>query len=256
MIRIVVVAAAVIAAVAILDSDRGIPLAVLILIGFVAGMQYVATRTRFGRHVFAVGGWRTGTRGSASRPPRRPTCRSRAPAAGRRWAARRGARHRPHDLLRAVYALRPHPAVRAPGGAPIDYLLRRQGGALDPGRLRGTRAEGPPGERQTALDRARSGAGRGPAPRRAAPRQLRRAPVTRGAGRRAAPTWASPSRARAVPTRWPASARAPGSLPGAHRPRSRSASAMPPARAGPGSRRSTSAPRARARRPGSPRAAR
>jgi len=48
--------AAIIAAVAILDSDRGIPLAVLILLGFVAGMQYVATRTRFGRHVFATGG--------------------------------------------------------------------------------------------------------------------------------------------------------------------------------------------------------
>jgi D-xylose transport system permease protein len=56
VIRIVIVAAAVIAAVAILNSDRGIPLAVLILVGFVAGMQYVATRTTFGRHVFAVGG--------------------------------------------------------------------------------------------------------------------------------------------------------------------------------------------------------
>jgi D-xylose transport system permease protein len=56
IIRILVVAAAVIAAVAILNSDRGVPLAVLILVGFVAGMQYLATRTRFGRHVFAVGG--------------------------------------------------------------------------------------------------------------------------------------------------------------------------------------------------------
>ena len=50
------VAAAVIAAVAILNSDRGVPLAVLILVGFVAGMEYVARRTRFGRHVYAVGG--------------------------------------------------------------------------------------------------------------------------------------------------------------------------------------------------------
>ena len=56
LIRIVVVAAAVIAAVAILNSDRGVPLAVLILVGFVAGMEYIARRTRFGRHVFAVGG--------------------------------------------------------------------------------------------------------------------------------------------------------------------------------------------------------
>ena len=42
LIRIVVVAAAVIAAVAILNSDRGVPLAVLILVGFVAGMEYIA----------------------------------------------------------------------------------------------------------------------------------------------------------------------------------------------------------------------
>jgi D-xylose transport system permease protein len=54
--RIVVVAAAVIAVVAVLNASRGVPLAVLILVAFVAGMQYVATRTLFGRHVFAVGG--------------------------------------------------------------------------------------------------------------------------------------------------------------------------------------------------------
>jgi D-xylose transport system permease protein len=46
----------VIAAVAVLNSDRGVPLAVLILLAFVAGMDYVAKRTKFGRHVFAVGG--------------------------------------------------------------------------------------------------------------------------------------------------------------------------------------------------------
>jgi D-xylose transport system permease protein len=56
IVRIVVLAVAVIVAIAILNSDRGLPLAVLILITFVAGMQYVATRTRFGRHVYAVGG--------------------------------------------------------------------------------------------------------------------------------------------------------------------------------------------------------
>jgi D-xylose transport system permease protein len=56
LIRIVLVAAVVIAAVAILNSDRGVPLAVLILVGFVAGMEYVARRTRFGRFVYAVGG--------------------------------------------------------------------------------------------------------------------------------------------------------------------------------------------------------
>jgi D-xylose transport system permease protein len=54
--RIVIVAAGVIAVVAVLNADRGVPLALLILVAFVAGMQYVATRTLFGRHVFAVGG--------------------------------------------------------------------------------------------------------------------------------------------------------------------------------------------------------
>jgi D-xylose transport system permease protein len=56
LVRIVVVAAGTIAAVAVLNSNRGVPLSVLILVAFVAGMQFVATRTRFGRHVYAVGG--------------------------------------------------------------------------------------------------------------------------------------------------------------------------------------------------------
>ena len=56
IIRIVVVAGVVIATVAILNADRGVPLAVLILVGFVAGMEYLARRTRFGRHVYALGG--------------------------------------------------------------------------------------------------------------------------------------------------------------------------------------------------------
>ena len=56
VVRIVIVAAAVVAAVSILNSDRGVPLALLVLLTFVAGMQYLATRTKFGRHVYAVGG--------------------------------------------------------------------------------------------------------------------------------------------------------------------------------------------------------
>jgi D-xylose transport system permease protein len=56
IVRIVLVAAAVIIAIAILNSDRGLPLAVIVLIAFVAFGEYVATRTSFGRHVFAVGG--------------------------------------------------------------------------------------------------------------------------------------------------------------------------------------------------------
>jgi D-xylose transport system permease protein len=55
-IRIVVVSVAIIAAVAVLNSDRGVPLAGLILVAFVLVFQYITTRTRFGRHIYAVGG--------------------------------------------------------------------------------------------------------------------------------------------------------------------------------------------------------
>ena len=56
IVRFVFLSALVVGAVAILNSDRGVPLAVMILLGFVVGMEYVAKRTGFGRHVFAVGG--------------------------------------------------------------------------------------------------------------------------------------------------------------------------------------------------------
>jgi D-xylose transport system permease protein len=55
-IRVVLVAIVALVAIAILNSDRGLPLAVLILLGFVVGMEYVVKRTRFGRHIYAVGG--------------------------------------------------------------------------------------------------------------------------------------------------------------------------------------------------------
>jgi D-xylose transport system permease protein len=55
-LRIGLLAAIAIAVVAILNSDRGVPLALLILLAFVVGMEYVVKRTRFGRHVYAVGG--------------------------------------------------------------------------------------------------------------------------------------------------------------------------------------------------------
>ena len=45
-----------IVATAVLNSDRGVPLAVMILLAFVVGMEYVVKRTGFGRHIFAVGG--------------------------------------------------------------------------------------------------------------------------------------------------------------------------------------------------------
>ncbi|MDP9324974.1 MAG: sugar ABC transporter permease [Candidatus Dormibacteraeota bacterium] len=46
----------VLAVVYFLNSNRGVPVAALILVGFVVGFDYVMRRTRFGRHVFAVGG--------------------------------------------------------------------------------------------------------------------------------------------------------------------------------------------------------
>lgn len=56
IIRFVLVAVVVIVAIVVLNSDRGLPLALLILMAFVVGMEYVVKMTRFGRHVFAVGG--------------------------------------------------------------------------------------------------------------------------------------------------------------------------------------------------------
>jgi D-xylose transport system permease protein len=55
-VRIAIVGAAVIAAIAVLNADRGLPLAALILVGFVLAFQYITTKTTFGRHIYAVGG--------------------------------------------------------------------------------------------------------------------------------------------------------------------------------------------------------
>jgi D-xylose transport system permease protein len=40
----------------VLTSDRGLPLAVVLLVGFVAIFSWVMARTRFGRYVYAIGG--------------------------------------------------------------------------------------------------------------------------------------------------------------------------------------------------------
>jgi D-xylose transport system permease protein len=54
--RVVVISGALLAAVAVFTQDRGLPLAALIFAGFVLLLELVITQTRFGRHVFAVGG--------------------------------------------------------------------------------------------------------------------------------------------------------------------------------------------------------
>jgi D-xylose transport system permease protein len=54
--RAVVISGAVVAAVAVFTQDRGLPLAALLFAGFVVLLELLIKRTRFGRHVFAVGG--------------------------------------------------------------------------------------------------------------------------------------------------------------------------------------------------------
>jgi len=55
-IRAALAVVLVLAAVFVLNSDRGVPLAAIILVGLVVFFDYVIRRTRFGRHVLAVGG--------------------------------------------------------------------------------------------------------------------------------------------------------------------------------------------------------
>ncbi len=56
LLRTVLVGGGIFAAIAILSSDRGIPLAALILVGLCAIFAFITTRTRFGRHIYATGG--------------------------------------------------------------------------------------------------------------------------------------------------------------------------------------------------------
>jgi D-xylose transport system permease protein len=55
-VRVAVIGALIIAAVAVLNADRGVPTALLILLGFIVVVDLVSRRTAFGRYVFAVGG--------------------------------------------------------------------------------------------------------------------------------------------------------------------------------------------------------
>ena len=54
--RTVLVGAAMFIGVAILLSDRGVPLAVIILLALTGGFAFITDWTRFGRHIYAVGG--------------------------------------------------------------------------------------------------------------------------------------------------------------------------------------------------------
>jgi D-xylose transport system permease protein len=52
----VLIAAAIVAAIFVFNQDRGLPLVVCIVVGLALIFAYLTERTRFGRHMFAVGG--------------------------------------------------------------------------------------------------------------------------------------------------------------------------------------------------------
>ena len=54
--KFVVIAGVIFGTMAVLAADKGVPLSLLILLAFIVGFDLLLTRTRFGRHVFAVGG--------------------------------------------------------------------------------------------------------------------------------------------------------------------------------------------------------
>ena len=56
VLQLAVIAAAVIVAVAILNADRGVPLAAVIVVVLMILFTFITERTRYGRHIFAVGG--------------------------------------------------------------------------------------------------------------------------------------------------------------------------------------------------------
>ncbi|WNG17989.1 sugar ABC transporter permease [Cystobacter fuscus] len=55
-LRMIIICGAVVVAVGIFTQDRGLPLATLIFAGVVVALELLLRNTRFGRHVFAVGG--------------------------------------------------------------------------------------------------------------------------------------------------------------------------------------------------------
>jgi D-xylose transport system permease protein len=56
VVRLVFVAAAIVAAVLILNADRGVPLAAVIVVALMVVFTFITERTSYGRHIFAVGG--------------------------------------------------------------------------------------------------------------------------------------------------------------------------------------------------------
>ena len=56
IVRLVLVSIAILATIAVLNEDRGVPLAALIVVVLTVLFTFITERTRYGRHIFAVGG--------------------------------------------------------------------------------------------------------------------------------------------------------------------------------------------------------
>jgi D-xylose transport system permease protein len=56
LVKLVAIVAVLLGSVAILTAYQGVPLSLVILLGIVAVFDIILTRTKFGRHIFAVGG--------------------------------------------------------------------------------------------------------------------------------------------------------------------------------------------------------
>jgi D-xylose transport system permease protein len=69
-LKVITVPVIAVTTVAILDKDRGVPLALLFVVGALLVWTFVAKRTTFGRHVYAVGGNAEAARRSGINVPR------------------------------------------------------------------------------------------------------------------------------------------------------------------------------------------
>jgi D-xylose transport system permease protein len=68
--RVGVAAVAILAAVWVVNRDRGVPVSLVILVGLCAVFDFIVRRTRYGRHVLAVGGNEEAARRSGIRTGR------------------------------------------------------------------------------------------------------------------------------------------------------------------------------------------
>ena len=68
-LKLISPAVAIVVAVWIVNQDRGVPVSLLILVGLVALVAFITTKTAFGRHIYAVGGNAEAARRAGIRVP-------------------------------------------------------------------------------------------------------------------------------------------------------------------------------------------